>query len=481
MCKGVKSQTKKSSEIHEYYLKMEEVLQEVVEEESNELKTQLEQVKQEMVQIDETNKKEMADKVAKEREQFLLREFGSIGSVVYIIKVKTYEQGQYVVKIGESRKGVQLRYNEHKSKYDEVLLLDCFAVKKSKEFENFLHTHEQIKYNRVVDLEGHENERELFLIGKHLTYKTLLHIIHTNCKTFNEFTETDVEKLKTEIDTLKSIIKGPNQDDEPIEEKGMLKEILQNQKQLEKQFHNMEKTIRDISDKLNATQTKNTTNFNQPLVTLGPRVQQINPENMTLVKVFESVSECVKEFNFKIKRPSINKAVAENTVYMGYRWFFVDRHQDAHVVVNIPPTKQTKIQNLGYIAKLNQEKTNIINVYLDRKTAAHYNHYASTSALDNPVKNGTISNGHYYVLYDKCSDELRETFETNYGEPVLYKDGIGQFNENNELIREFMCKYDCIKQLHISDKTLAKALDQNIPYNQCFFKYLESKLRVVGY
>ena len=39
----LKAQTKKASEIHEYYMKMEEVLHQVVEEETDELKQQLEQ------------------------------------------------------------------------------------------------------------------------------------------------------------------------------------------------------------------------------------------------------------------------------------------------------------------------------------------------------------------------------------------------------------------------------------------------------
>jgi hypothetical protein len=164
---------------------------------------------------------------------------------------------------------------------------------------------------------------------------------------------------------------------------------------------------------------------------------------------------------------------------MGYRWFYVDRDKDATIVSNIPPTKQTKIQNLGYIAKLNQDKSEILNVYLDRKTTAKCNQYASDSALDNPVKNGTISNGHYYILYEKCPDELRDSFVEKHGEPLLYKDGIGQFNENNELVREFICKYECIKQLRISDKTLAKALDKNIAYNQFYFKSIGSKLCVL--
>ena len=44
----LKADTKKAMEIHEYYIKMEETLHEIVEEESNELRLQLEQQKQEL-------------------------------------------------------------------------------------------------------------------------------------------------------------------------------------------------------------------------------------------------------------------------------------------------------------------------------------------------------------------------------------------------------------------------------------------------
>ena len=198
---------------------------------------------------------------------------------------------------------------------------------------------------------------------------------------------------------------------------------------------------------------------------------------MTIIKVYESVAECLKEYNFKVKRPSIDKAVKENTIYMEYRWAFVDRSLDPNIIHNILPTKQTKIQNLGYIAKLNTEKTKILNVYLDRKTAAIQNNYQSISALDNPVRSGTITNGHYYMLYDKCEDDLKNKFIIrNHREPLLYKDGVGQYDSTNKLIREFNCKYDCIRKLNMSDKTLAKALDKNVSYNGFTYRSLPSKL-----
>jgi hypothetical protein len=177
-----------------------------------------------------------------------------------------------------------------------------------------------------------------------------------------------------------------------------------------------------------------------------------------------------------MKRPTIEKAIQENTIYNGFRWAYVDRQLDPNTIYNLPPTKQTKVQALGYIAKLNADKTQILNVYLDRKTAALQNAY-QPSSLDNPVRNGTITNGHFYCLYDKCDQSLRDNFSTP--NPILYKDGVGQFDNQNNLLQEFVCKYDCIKTLHMSDKTLAKALDKNVSYNGYYYKSLGSKLQCI--
>ena len=141
-------------------------------------------------------------------------------------------------------------------------------------------------------------------------------------------------------------------------------------------------------------------------------------------------------------------------------------------------TKETKAQNLGYIAKLDAKKTEIVNVYLDRKTASQLNGYQSLSALDNTVKNGTISNGYYYVLYNNCDEILISSFEEKNGKPLLYKNGVGQFDSENILVKEFTCKYDCIKELKMSDKTLTKCINQNISYNGFYYKELGIKIKM---
>jgi phage anti-repressor protein len=465
----LKAGTKKADEIHDYFIKLENVLQEILVEESEELKKQLLELEDKKTQ--EYNVKLDKQKID-EREKILLKEYATAGALFYVIKVKTFDNGNYIVKIGESRRGVLDRYKEHKTKYAECLLLDCFSVSKSKDFETFIKEHEHIRGNRVNDLSGHETELELFLIGKNLSYNALLNIINNNIKYFDN---NDTNKLELEIQQLKLMLEMKTTNNDNL----LVQDLIKTVKQLSSKIDNLENINKDISSKLNSMQTKTTTNFNQPLVTVGPRLQKINPETMNIIKVYESVAECLKEYNFKVKRPSIDKAVKENTVYNGFRWAFVDRNEDPNILHNINPTKETKIQNLGYIAKMNKEKTEILNVYLDRKSAASFNGYTSSSALDTPVKNIILTNGHYYMLYDKCPEEAISNFEQQHGEPVLYKDGIGQYAEDNQLVKEFVCKYNCIKQLKMSDKTLAKALDNTVLYNNSYFKRIGSKLKVI--
>jgi len=87
----LKAGTKKADEIHDYFIKLEQILQEILQEESNELKQQL-------LQVEDQKAKEYELKLEEqkilEREKILLKEYATIGSIVYIVKVKTFENKQ---------------------------------------------------------------------------------------------------------------------------------------------------------------------------------------------------------------------------------------------------------------------------------------------------------------------------------------------------------------------------------------------------
>jgi hypothetical protein len=380
----LKAGTKKADEIHDYFIKLENIMFEITKEECDILKQQLNQ-------LEDKKNIEMEEKLSTqkvlEKEKVLLKEYAYSGSLIYIIKVKTFSNGEYVIKIGHSTKGIHNRYTEHKTNYEECLLLNCFPVDKSKDFESFLHNDKDIRHNKVNNLIGHEKENELFLIGKNLTYQILLTIIDDNIQNYNY----RVSELLKENELLQYKLQT-NQNNLDNE---MIKELLTVVKHLSSKIDNLERCNQEIMNKLNSQQTKLVTGFNQQMPHLGPRVQKINPETMQLVKVYESVTEVMNE-NKDIKRPSINKAVQENTIYCGFRWLLVERNLDPNIINNISPTKETNTQNTGYIAQINKEQTEIVNVFIDRKTAAFENGYESSSALDNPVKNFTLTKGFYY-------------------------------------------------------------------------------------
>lgn len=469
----MKAGTKKADEIHDYFIKLEEIIQETLAEQSKEFSNHIKSIEIKTNKMIEIN-----------NHTLLLNKFNSSGSLVYLIKVKTLENNQYILKIGESRIGIGKRYSEHKSNYEECVILDCFPVNQSKQFESFLHSHPEIKPNLYKKLKGHETEQELFLIGdEKLHYSKLIKIINENINNYkdNNIINTEIKKLELENENLKLVNEmKPTNENYFIKELFELnKKILEDNKKLFEKVENLEKSNQEILGKINSIKVKNitTTNFGEVNKNVGPKLQKINPDTLTLIKTYDCVGEVLKE-NPKLKRASIGKAIGENTIYQGFRWLFVDRELDGTKIHKIEPTKETRQQNTGYIAKLNKEKTQILNVYLDRKTACKLNKYKSDSSLDNPVKKFTESNGNYYILYDSCSKELKEPFEKLNGKPILYKTGIGQYDDKNKLVNEFTSKQECCISVGIGDKSIKKLLDNNIAYNGFLYKYLDEKIKV---
>lgn len=354
----------------------------------------------------------------------------------------------------------------------------------------------QIRPHRKTDLPGHEMEMELIELGNGLTYAMLMSIIQNNLDSYNHYGAKDIEALQRENDLLKSIIqdsaKGADcrllpepqqirsQSENPVymiptaassHTDDILQDILNTQKLILDKISNMEK-------QQSIPQQKTVTNFNLPLATLGPRLQQIDPDTMTLVKWYESMEDFLKQNGFnKFKRPSIAKAIEFNTVYKGFRWSFVDRNEDPNILENLIVTKQTKARSLGYVAKLNQAKSKILAVYLDRKVAAAA-HGLSRSALEKPVKTGRIHNGHYYMMYENVNSVLREEFESSIGNELLpFKTkGVEQYDADNNLVRTYSSRQECHETFNIGDRTLNQAIASGMAYNGYVYKLIDPKL-----
>ena len=194
----LKAGTKKADAIHDYYIKLEQMLHEVVQEESAELKTQLEQ---KQVQLD--NSEKTYEKI---REKTLLEQFGRNTQCVYYGSIDNLsDANERLIKFGNSNNLVN-RVAQHKETYTNFRLLNAFKVDNKLQVEREMKEHPLFaQRQRTITIKS-KNYVELLSITD-LTYtlldKTIREIIlcnECNPENFKKLLE-DNKRLKKQITT----------------------------------------------------------------------------------------------------------------------------------------------------------------------------------------------------------------------------------------------------------------------------------------
>ena len=147
----MKAGTKKADQIHEYFIKLEEIMHELVQEESDELKLQLENYK-----INMDKDKELV------REKALLEQFPKNTQCVYYGFIdNTNSDQETLVKFGHSN-DLTTRVDAHKRTYEHFRLANVFRVENSIRIENEMKNHPILKLQRrTIDIQG-TNYTEIF-------------------------------------------------------------------------------------------------------------------------------------------------------------------------------------------------------------------------------------------------------------------------------------------------------------------------------
>jgi hypothetical protein len=171
----LKAGTKKADAIHDYYIKLEQMLHEVVQEESAELKTQLEQ---KQIQLD--NSEKTAEKI---REKTLLEQFGRNTQCVYYGSIDNLsDTNERLIKFGNSN-NLAGRVAQHKETYTNFRLLNAFKVDNKLQIEHEMKEHPLLtERQRTITIKS-KNYVELLSMND-LTYtildKTIRDIILSN-------------------------------------------------------------------------------------------------------------------------------------------------------------------------------------------------------------------------------------------------------------------------------------------------------------
>lgn len=215
----LKAQTKKASEIHEYYMKMEETLHQIIEEETDELRLQLEQKNNIILEKENTiiqSKKEKQRAV----EQATIVQFPLNTECIYFGTIdNTNEANENLIKFGHTN-DLSTRVLDHRKKYNNFILVTAFRVQNKVEIENLIKTYPKIKRQiRNIEVNGKSKTEIIAYDNTNFTIEKLCKhikdIIHSKTYSIDNFNklmklnnelENENRELNTQLEQNKKIM-----------------------------------------------------------------------------------------------------------------------------------------------------------------------------------------------------------------------------------------------------------------------------------
>jgi len=200
----LKAHTKKASEIHEYYMKLEEVLQEIVEEETDELRIQLEQKETIILEIKQTSNKEKQKAV----EQAIVVQFPVNTECIYFGTIdNTNDASEKLIKFGHTN-DLSTRILDHRKKYNNFVLINAFRVQNKVEIENLIKNYPKIKRQiRSIEINGKNKTEIIAYDGTNFTIeklsKHIKDIIHSKTYSIDNFNRIIKENEELENENRK--------------------------------------------------------------------------------------------------------------------------------------------------------------------------------------------------------------------------------------------------------------------------------------
>jgi hypothetical protein len=498
----IKSATSRANEIHNYFVKLELLLHEVVKEESEELRQQLQlsnernqQLENQFVEIETQN---LALKTQNEFEKHAwLCQHYEKKRLVYIMKLETLDNGKTILKVGHTTE-VRQRCQSISAFFGiKVILLDAFPCDFCYEFEQFLHRQPVLvkhKYNGLINKSKKSNEAYLISDSKSYrkikdfirrniyrfntregsedTYQHLEHLSHRLCRCDGcslcrrhlkvaainaafEMYKDDKVKLEEIID---KIVSG-NQEVKANEVIEQTNEVIEetNQDIIENENHKVEETDTTIVEQIPISRPNS----------YSPKVQIYDPNDLSkVINVFDSITEATRQMN-GTSYTHIKYASRHRTLYKGFRWNLVNSNiSNPFDVVDIGRTIATNEKKSGVVAMLNLDKTKVIRLFLLQKEAAKFCN-VQPSVICNAINYNSPIGGHYFASWDNLDETLHIEYMRTNELPILLKKPKGlAVQKINPQTNEMECEYpsiaDATKDSKISPKSIKKSSYENV-------------------
>tara|TARA_B110000261_G_scaffold120490_1_gene134431 strand:+ start:850 stop:2115 length:1266 start_codon:yes stop_codon:yes gene_type:complete len=209
----LKAGTKKADEIHDYYIRLEQTLQEVIHEESTELKLQLEQQSVDLRHAEITK-----DKI---REKTLLEQFANNTQCVYYGLIDNVgDKNEKLIKFGNSN-NLKTRVVSHKGTYQNFRLLNAFKVENKCQIENAIKEHVLfIERHRIITIKNKKyieilNADGLLLSALDKTIKDIIVSIECTPENYVKIIEEN-KSLKKQLEQINEKYNIPKEEEERV-------------------------------------------------------------------------------------------------------------------------------------------------------------------------------------------------------------------------------------------------------------------------
>lgn len=421
-------------------------------------------------------------------------DFCKIKNVVYVCKLRDETENTFLIKIG-STQNVKERFANIQTNYKMTpLLLNIFECENHTKFEKWVRQNELIKslYYEIKKNDG-TSAKETFLVNEE-QYNNIIKIMQNEVKMFSkedinklielEKLKGDNEKIKGDnnnIDAIneikykeldieyEKIILRQTQENVRLEEIKLEKYKLENAK-LENALLSTEPQMDIIEPQEEVYYVKNREN------TRSPKVYQYDPKTLELIQIYDSIITVTRHFNSS-SGSALREAARNNRTYKDFRWLLVDRNiTDVPVP---PPTMECRTQSVEFIAMIDIKQTKILEVFPSQKEAAMSRNLAGFSTISRAIKQNSISSGHYWNIFQKCSQEMRDEYLKNNVLPEHHVKANGitviQINPiTNENMKTYKSITEVLKNFQISRITLNKVSDNNEIHNGFKWKIIKN-------
>jgi prophage antirepressor-like protein len=362
------------------------------------------------------------------RHQNILKSFDNKPGV-YIQKIQKLENNKMIIKIGSS----------HALNNNIDNLIDFFPANRYRAFERSIHNDPNVNKYKYV-----EEMTETYCVTNEF-YSELVSIVSRKQKDYQGMSEEhlfEIEKQKKELEIL---------------EKKKEIELLALQK-LQMQNNIPITIIKEVPLQYN---------INENLVIKGNKIQKYTPEG-ELVITYNTLCNAARKEG-KVSESGIRKAIINKTIYKDHRWLYLDRELPDDTVQNLGETKIIKNMNLGLIAMLDINKENIIHVFKNQMDAATSRHLKSTMCIYNSIKHGTLCSGHYFYLWDKCNEEMKQKYLENNTLPESDRRHnaikVNQIHPiTNEVVKVFLSYTDIMHDYQVSLRKIKQVMNNNEIY-----------------